>query len=339
MATSFPKTAPGPESVRRSSTFSGVLVTGAAGFVGSHLVDRYLHEGCAVVGVDNLSTGTTQNLAGARDSARFTFIKADVASNWNGLIDEIERRDIVPDAILHFASPASPVDYFSIPIATMAANSSGTNECLKAAKRWGCRFLYASTSESYGDPLIHPQREDYWGNVNPVGPRSCYDESKRFGEALTMAYLRAEGVDARIIRIFNTYGPRMRPKDGRVVSSFIVQALNGEALTIYGDGLQTRSFCYVDDLVEGIVRCAASDATRGLVVNLGNPDEYTIVELARLVSEMLEVALLVENHPSREDDPSRRRPDISLARRLLDWEPRVTCAEGLHRTVEYFRSI
>jgi nucleoside-diphosphate-sugar epimerase len=317
--------------------FSVVLVTGAAGFVGSHLVERYLNEGSAVIGVDNMLTGLEGNLAQARDSERFTFVHADVAAEWTGLIEELERRRLVPNVILHFASPASPIDYFSFPVATMAANSAGTNESLKAAKRWNCRFLYASTSESYGDPLVHPQREDYWGNVNPVGPRSCYDESKRFGEALTMAYVRSEDVDARIIRIFNTYGPRMRRNDGRVVSNFIVAALRGEPLTVYGDGLQTRSFCYVDDLVEGIVRCAASEETRARVVNLGNPEEHTIVELAQLICGLLGVPLAVDLLPSREDDPARRRPDISLARRLLGWEPRVTCAEGLRRTVEYFR--
>ncbi|HYL26891.1 MAG TPA: UDP-glucuronic acid decarboxylase family protein [Candidatus Nitrosotalea sp.] len=318
---------------------SGVLITGAAGFVGSHLVDRYLRDGASVIGVDNLLTGSPGNLAAATQSDRFELIRADVASEWREVHAAIERSGSPPELILHFASPASPIDYFNHPVATMAANSAGTNECLKAAKRWNCRFLYASTSESYGDPLVHPQREDYWGNVNPVGPRSCYDESKRFGEALTMAYVRSERVDARIIRIFNTYGPRMRPNDGRVVSNFILEALRGQPLTIYGDGLQTRSFCYVDDLVEGIVRCAASEQTRARVVNLGNPQEYTIAELARLVSEMLQVPLNVENLPAREDDPGRRRPDITVARELLGWEPHTPVADGLRRTIEYFQAL
>lgn len=314
-----------------------VLITGAAGFIGSHLVDRYLTDGATVIGVDNFITGGEANLASARESGRFTFIHADVASAWDGLIGEVERRGNVPDLILHFASPASPIDYFSFPVATMMANSAGTHRCLDAAQHWSCRLLYASTSESYGDPLVHPQREDYWGNVNPVGPRACYDESKRFGEALTMTYVRSADADARIIRIFNTYGPRMRPNDGRVVSTFIMQALQGEPLTIYGDGSQTRSFCYVDDLVEGIVRCAASDATRGRVVNLGNPEEYTIAQLAQVVSQILDVPLLVENRPSREDDPTRRKPDIGVAHELLGWEPKISCADGLRRTIEYFR--
>ncbi len=314
-----------------------VLITGAAGFIGSHLVDRYLADGSVVIGVDNLITGGEANLARARENDRFTFIHADVAVPWDGVIDELERRGTLPNLILHFASPASPIDYFEFPVATMMANSAGTHRCLDAAAHWNCRLLYASTSESYGDPLVHPQREDYWGNVNPVGPRACYDESKRFGEALTMTYVRSAGADARIIRIFNTYGPRMRPKDGRVVSTFIMQALQGEPLTIYGDGSQTRSFCYVDDLVEGIMRCAASDATRGRVVNLGNPEEYTIAQLAQIVSEILGVPLHVDNRPSREDDPTRRKPDIGVARELLGWEPKISCADGLRRTIEYFR--
>jgi len=316
-----------------------VQIAGAAGFIGSHLVDRYLGDGAAVVGVDNLLTGTRANLDGAGASEDFTFIEADVSAGWAPLIERVEREGLVPELILHLASPASPIDYFNVPLATMAANSLGTQNCLEAARRWGCRFLFASTSEAYGDPLVHPQREDYWGNVNPVGPRACYDESKRFGEALTMTFVRSEDADARIIRIFNTYGPRMRPKDGRVVSTFIVQALSGEPLTMYGDGMQTRSFCYVDDLVDGIVRCAASEQTRGRVVNLGNPEEYTMAELAKLVCDIAGVPLNVEHLPAREDDPGRRRPDIGLARALLGWEPRVSCTEGLGRTIDYFRSI
>jgi len=315
-----------------------VLITGAAGFVASHLADRYLASGVAVAGIDNFITGSPENLAAANESERFAFIRSDVAAGWEELVDDVERRDLVPDLILHLASPASPIDYFEFPIATMDANSLGTKNCLEAAQRWDCRFLYASTSECYGEPLVHPQREDYWGNVNPVGPRSCYDESKRFGEALTMAFARSAGADVRIIRIFNTYGPRMRPNDGRVVSNFIVRALRGEPLTIYGDGAQTRSFCYVDDLVEGIMRCAASEKTASRVVNLGNPEERTVADLARMICEMVGVPLEIESHPAREDDPSRRCPDISVARGLLDWEPRIAAAEGLRRTIDFFRT-
>jgi nucleoside-diphosphate-sugar epimerase len=283
-------------------------------------------------------TGSERNLTSASRSDRFTLLRRDIAAEGEDLAAAVERLGAKPSLILHFASPASPIDYFEFPVETMAANSWGTLHCLRAAQRWNCRFLYASTSESYGDPLVHPQREDYWGNVNPVGPRSCYDESKRFGEALTMTFVRSAGADARIIRIFNTYGPRMRPNDGRVVSNFIVQALRAEPMTIYGDGSQTRSFCYVDDLVEGIMRCAASDATRGRVVNLGNPEEYTVAQLAGLISEIVGVPLSLERQPAREDDPARRRPDIGLARELLDWEPRIPVADGLRRTIEAFRS-
>jgi nucleoside-diphosphate-sugar epimerase len=314
-----------------------VLITGAAGFIGSHLVDRYLADGWAVIGLDNLITGAAANLARARENDRFTFVQTDVAASWDAVVAEVERRGNLPNLILHFASPASPIDYFSEPVATMMANSAGTHRCLDAAQRWNCRLLYASTSESYGDPLVHPQREDYWGNVNPVGPRACYDESKRFGEALTMTYVRSSDADARIIRIFNTYGPRMRPNDGRVVSTFIMQALQGEPLTIYGDGSQTRSFCYVDDLVEGIVRCAASDAARGRVVNLGNPEEYPIAEFARIVSEIAGTPLRTLARPMPPDDPTRRCPDITVARELLGWEPKVPVREGLRRTIEQMR--
>lgn len=318
---------------------STVLITGAAGFVGSHLVDRYLSDGSFVVGVDNLITGAGRNLDSARLSERFAFVNADVAAPWQPIFEAVEARGVTPDLILHFASPASPIDYFKFPVETMAVNSFGTNNCLQAARRWKARFLYASTSESYGDPLVHPQTESYWGNVNPVGPRSCYDESKRFGEALTMAYARSTDADVRIIRIFNTYGPRMRADDGRVVSNFIVAALRGEPLTVHGDGLQTRSFCYVDDLVEGIVRCAASTQTKARVVNLGNPGEYTVLDLAKMVGEIVGTPPAIDAQPPREDDPARRRPDISLARQLLGWEPQTGVVDGLRRTVEYFRAV
>jgi nucleoside-diphosphate-sugar epimerase len=313
-----------------------VLITGAAGFIGSHLTERYLRDGETVVGLDNLATGDLRNLTAVMQSSRFRFVEVDVTEKWHtlrGIFAEVGN----PDLILHFASPASPVDYAALPLETMAVNSRGTELCLEAAGRYGARFLFASTSEAYGDPLEHPQREGYWGNVNSVGPRSCYDEAKRFGEALVMAYMRTQNIDARIIRIFNTYGPRMRPNDGRVVPNFIAQALAGKALTVYGDGTQTRSFCYVDDLVEGIVRCAVSEETRGLVVNLGNPEEHPIERFARIVCDTAGVTLRVESRPLPVDDPTRRCPDISRARELLGWEPSVALEDGLRRTVEYVR--
>ncbi|MBV9438618.1 MAG: GDP-mannose 4,6-dehydratase, partial [Candidatus Eremiobacteraeota bacterium] len=243
-----------------------------------------------------------------------------------------------PDLILHFASPASPVDYGARPLETLAVNSKGTEACLVAAERFGARFVFASTSESYGDPQVHPQPETYWGNVNPVGPRSCYDEAKRFGEALSMAWERRRSVDARIVRIFNTYGPRMRLDDGRVVPTFVAQALAGEPLTIHGDGSQTRSFCYIDDLVEGIVRVAASERTRGEIVNLGNPVERTIREFAQAVARCAGVPLRTTEQPLPLDDPSRRRPDITRARSWLAWEPAIELDDGLRRTIASFRA-
>jgi nucleoside-diphosphate-sugar epimerase len=314
-----------------------VLVTGSAGFIGSHLVERYLERGDEVLGIDNFMTGDSVNLQNARQNPSFTFVDADVSENHDRLIADLERSFGRADLILHFASPASPVDYAQLPIETMAVNSRGTEFCLKLAHRWGARVLYASTSESYGDPLQHPQRESYWGNVNPVGPRSCYDESKRFGEALVMSYIRVHDVDARIIRIFNTYGPRMRKNDGRVVPNFVSQALEGRPLTIYGDGSQTRSFCYVDDLVEGIMRCADASSTRGVVVNLGNPEEHTIREFAEIVCEIVGVPLRVEACPMPPDDPTRRNPDISRAIELLDWRPAISLKDGLARTVDSLR--
>ncbi|MBV8081977.1 MAG: SDR family oxidoreductase [Candidatus Eremiobacteraeota bacterium] len=311
-----------------------IIVTGAAGFVGSHLVDRYLADGHIVVGIDNLLTGDPRNLEAARPSSDFSFLVADVAAEGFDLGAAALRADL----IVHCASPASPVDYAKAPLETMAANSLGTWHCAQAASAWSARLLYASTSEVYGDPLEHPQPESYWGNVNPIGPRACYDESKRFGEALVTSYVRSLELDARIVRIFNTYGPRMRADDGRVIPNFIGQALAGNALTIYGDGSQTRSFCYVSDLVDGIVRCAASDKTRGVVVNLGNPQELTIGQLAAKISEMLGVPLAIERSPMPADDPGRRRPDISRARELLGWEPRVSLDEGLRATIEDFRT-
>ena len=315
-----------------------VLITGAAGFIGSHLTDCYLKRGDEVIGVDNFITGSKENLKRHEGNERLVFIEANVAERHEELLEHIESAIGKCDLVLHFASPASPVDYGEFPIETMAVNSRGTEFCTKACARWGARMLYASTSESYGDPLVHPQSESYWGNVNPVGVRSCYDESKRYGEALVMSYARKRGINARIVRIFNTYGPRMRKNDGRVVPNFVTQALAGEPLTIYGDGSQTRSFCYVDDLVEGIMRCISSDDARGLVVNLGNPNERTIREFAEIVCELVGVPLRIETRRLPSDDPTRRNPDISLARQLIGWEPAVELREGLRRTIESFRA-
>lgn len=317
---------------------SVVLITGCAGFIGSHLVDAYLAGGWRVIGIDNASTGDRDNLADAVRDDRFTLIERDLTRDPDVLFDTVDAHGS-PDLILHFASPASPVDYANLAIETLRVNSVGTEFCARAALRWHARLLYASTSECYGDPLQHPQTEDYWGNVNPIGPRSCYDEAKRFGEALVMAYARSHGLDARIVRIFNTYGPRMRRADGRVVPNFIVQALAREPLTIYGDGLQTRSFCYVDDLVRGIAACAQSEQTRGIVVNLGNPEEHTIREFAEIVCEVAGVPLRVESRAIPKDDPARRCPDISRARTLLEWQPRVALRDGLERTLRAFRQV
>ena len=306
-----------------------VLVTGAAGFLGSHLCDRLLAEGHDVVGMDNLVTGSERNLAHLGANPRFSFIRHDVS--------QYITLDGPLDGVLHFASPASPVDYLKLPIQTLKVGSLGTHNSLGLAKAKGARFLLASTSEVYGDPLIHPQPETYWGNVNPVGPRGVYDEAKRFAEAMTMAYQRYHGVETRIVRIFNTYGPRMRPRDGRVVSNFIVQALLGEPITIYGDGGQTRSFCFVSDLIEGIYRLFGSD--RRDPTNIGNPREFTVAELAKLVKEMTGSAAPIVFEALPTDDPKVRQPDIRIAREVLGWEPKVPLSEGLTRTIEYFRQI
>lgn len=304
-----------------------VLITGGAGFIGSHLTDRLLSEGHYVVVVDNLVTGDLNNIAAHRGNPRFEFIHHDVSNHIH-----------VPGAldwVLHFASPASPIDYLQLPIQTMKVGALGTHNALGLARARGAKFMIASTSEVYGDPLVHPQPESYWGNVNPTGPRSVYDEAKRFAEALTMAYHREHGLDVRILRIFNTYGPRNRINDGRVVPTLINQALRGEPLTVFGEGAQTRSFQYVDDLVEGVRRLMESDCR--LPVNIGNPVELTILEFARLVLRLTGSASQIEYRPLPEDDPKTRCPDITRAREVLGWAPRVAVEDGLQRTIEWYR--
>ncbi len=306
-----------------------ILITGAAGFLGSHLSDRLLANGHEVVGMDNFITGRPENIAHLTEQPRFQFVKQNVT--------EVMMVDGLLEGVLHFASPASPRDYLELPIQTLKVGSLGTHKALGLAMAKGARFLLASTSEVYGDPLVHPQPESYWGNVNPVGPRGVYDEAKRFAEAMTMAYHRFHGVDTRIVRIFNTYGPRMRPHDGRVVSNFIVQALAGEPLTVYGDGSQTRSFCYVDDLVEGIVRLFERGDSEPM--NIGNPVEFTVRQLAEHVLRLTGSGSPIVAEPLPVDDPKVRQPDISRARRVLGWEPQVPLERGLERTIEYFRSL
>lgn len=308
-----------------------VLITGGAGFIGSHLCDLLLAQGHQVVAMDNLITGSMRNIAHLRERARFAFEHHDV-------VEEIEVSGPL-DAVLHLASLPSPVDYLEMPIKTLKVGALGTHNALGLAKAKGARFLLASTSEVYGDPLVHPQPETYWGNVNPVGPRGVYDESKRFAEAMTMAYHRAHGLETRIARIFNTYGPRMRLNDGRVVPNFVRQALRGEPLTVYDDGSRTRSFCYVSDLVDGLSRLLLSDETSP--VNLGNPHEITILELAQRVvaaaGSTSTVTCIAPNDQRTRDDPQTRRPDITKARELLGWEPRVALEEGLNLTISWFR--
>jgi len=306
-----------------------VLITGAAGFLGSHLCDRFIKEGYLVIGMDNLITGDMKNIAHLQTNSDFKFINHDVTKHIT--IDG----DI--KYILHFASPASPIDYLKIPIQTLKVSSLGTHNCLGLAKAKNARFLIASTSEVYGDPLVHPQTEDYWGNVNPIGPRGCYDEAKRFAEAITMAYHTYHKVDTRIVRIFNTYGPRMRLNDGRVLPAFIGQALRGEDLTVFGDGSQTRSFCYVDDLVEGIYRLLLSDYS--LPVNIGNPSEITIKQFGDEIIKLTGTKQKMIYKPLPQDDPKQRQPDITRAKKLLGWEPKVNRAEGLKITYDYFKSL
>lgn len=304
-----------------------VLITGGAGFIGSHLCERFLNEGDEVICVDNLITGNADNIAHLFPNKRFSFIPQDV-TNYIYVKGPV-------DSILHFASPASPVDYLELPIQTLKVGSLGTHKALGLAKEKGARFLLASTSEVYGDPLIHPQKEDYWGNVNPIGPRGVYDEAKRFAEAMTMAYYRTHKVETRIVRIFNTFGPRMRLRDGRVVPNFVAQALRGEDVTVYGDGGQTRSFCFVNDLVEGIVRLLRSDYDGP--VNIGNPREMTVLEFAKLIIQLTGSSSKVVFKPLPVDDPKVRRPDITLAQRVLNnWEPRVSVEDGLRQTIAYF---
>ena len=306
-----------------------VLITGAAGFLGSHLCDRFLADGHQVVGLDNFITGHADNIAHLIGQPRFEFVRHNI-STYTYVAGPL-------DGVLHFASPASPIDYLEHPIPTLKVGALGTHNALGLALAKQSRFFLASTSEVYGDPMVHPQPESYWGNVNPVGPRGVYDEAKRFAEAMTMAYHRYHGLDTRIVRIFNTYGPRMRPRDGRVVSNFIVQALAGDPITLYGDGSQTRSFCYVSDEVEGIYRLFMKGDTDPM--NIGNPVEYTVRQLAEVVLELTGAKVPIEARPLPVDDPKVRQPDISRARSMLGWEPAVPLREGVARTIDYFRSL
>jgi dTDP-glucose 4,6-dehydratase len=328
-----------------------ILITGGAGFLGSHLCDRLISMGHQVVAVDNFITGRPENIAHLMGHERFSFVKYNVC--------DYLHVDGALDAVMHFASPASPQDYIELPIATLKVGALGTHKALGLAKAKGARFLLASTSEVYGDPLVNPQPESYWGNVNPISPRGVYDEAKRFAEAMTMAYHRYHGLDTRIVRIFNTFGPRMRANDGRVVSNFIVQALQEKPLTVFGDGLQTRSFCYVDDLVRGIVALLMTDSDKTVEertdragfliqranseretmhdpVNIGNPRELTVIEIGKLVLKLTGSRSVIQQHPLPVDDPKVRRPDIRRARMLLGWEPEVELEDALRKTIEYF---
>ncbi len=305
------------------------MITGAAGFLGSHLCDRFIKDGCQVIGMDNLITGDLKNIEHLFKLEQFEFYHHDV-SRFIHVPGEL-------DYILHFASPASPIDYLKIPIQTLKVGSLGTHNCMGLAKAKGARILVASTSEIYGDPMVHPQPEEYWGNVNPVGPRGVYDEAKRFQEAITMAYHNFHGLQTRIVRIFNTYGPRMRLNDGRALPAFIGQALRGEDLTVFGSGAQTRSFCYVDDLIEGIVRLLKSDYAQP--VNIGNPDEISLKEFAEEIIALTGCKQKIVYKPLPEDDPKQRQPDITKARQILGWEPKISRKEGLTITYNYFKSL
>ncbi len=327
MKTRTPRS-PRRKAARSRSTPPVSVVTGGAGFLGSHLVDRLLREGHRVIAIDNLVTGSLDNIAHLAGEGRFRFIKQDVT--------EFLFLDGPVDHVWHFASPASPIDYLELPIQTLKVGSLGTHKALGLAKHKGAQFLLASTSEVYGDPLVHPQTEAYWGNVNPIGPRGCYDEAKRFAEALTMAYHREHGVDTRIVRIFNTYGPRMRLNDGRVVPAFLGQALAGRPITVFGSGAQTRSFCYCQDLIEGIYRLMLRGTSEP--VNIGNPHELTVLEFAREILRLTGSRSRIRFEPLPKDDPRQRRPDISRARRQLGWEPVVPLGEGLERTLAWVRN-
>jgi dTDP-glucose 4,6-dehydratase len=304
-----------------------ILITGIAGFLGSHLADALLAEGNTVVGVDNLSTGSLENLKHLKSESRFEFREHDICTPFDvGAVDYV----------FNFASPASPVDYARLGVETLEVGSVGTTNALNIAKKYNAKFLHASTSECYGDPDVHPQTEDYWGHVNPIGPRSVYDEAKRFSEAMTMAYQRYYGVDTRLVRIFNTYGPRLQKNDGRVISNFMVQALKGEDLTVYGEGEQTRSFCYVSDEIEGILGLSRTD--EHLPVNVGNPKEWTILDCAKAVLKVTGSPSKIVYHPLPVDDPTQRQPDISKARRLFGWEPKIDLETGLRLSLDYFRA-
>lgn len=307
-------------------TEQNVLITGVAGFIGSHLAETFLRQGHRVFGVDNLLTGSEENLRPLKQENRFRFIEHNITQRF-------EIKDPL-DTVLHFASPASPADYLHYPIQTLKVGALGTHNALGLAKAKQADFLLASTSEVYGDPLVHPQTENYWGNVNPVGPRGVYDEAKRYAEALTMAYQRSHGMNAKIARIFNTYGPRMRLNDGRAIPNFITQALSGRPVTVFGDGAQTRSFCFIDDLVEGVQKLLLSDLL--VPVNLGNPSEMTVLELARKIIELTKSESEIVIKPLPVDDPKQRRPDIRLAKSKLKWEPKVALEEGLRKTIPYF---
>lgn len=307
------------------------LVSGAAGFIGSHLSEALLAANYRVVAVDNLITGRKENLSEAQKNSNFSFVHHDVIKP----LKEVNHISY----IFHLASPASVVDYQKYPEETALVNSMGTKNLLQLARDSGAKFLFASTSEVYGDPKEHPQKETYWGNVNPVGPRACYDESKRFGEMMTMTYHSVHGVNARIVRIFNTYGHRMRPDDGRVVSNLINQAIRGDPLTVYGDGTQTRSFCFVSDLVDGTLRAMFTEGTKGEVINVGNPEEYRVIDLAKKIKEMTGTSSEIVFRELPPDDPEVRQPDIAKAKSLLGWEPKVSLTEGLQKTIKYYRSI
>lgn len=309
-----------------------VLITGAAGFIGSHLCKHFTDQGHFVLGIDNLCTGRAKNIAELKSSKNFEFEEADVSKPIDSTIANRKKWDWV----LHFASPASPPKYFALPIETMRVNAEGTRHLLELARTQKIKFFYSSTSEVYGDPLVHPQPESYWGNVNPIGVRSIYDESKRYAEAMIYSYQREHGVDVRVIRIFNTYGPKMDPVDGRVVTNLMFQALRGEPMTVYGDGKQTRSFQYISDLVDGIDLLMKTDYTQP--VNLGNPHEFTILEFAEKVKKLIPTKSTIAFQPLPQDDPKQRRPDISLAKRIMGWEPRVQLEEGLANTLAYFKT-